>query len=107
LARIFALTAVINPSGTILTSPPGACVSSLFFIGETQLSPKPTTRQALASTLCGGEAIETIHIGRFPPAVANYLFAQRAKFRAFNNFYEKSGQPNRILSFREWLDLPF
>jgi hypothetical protein len=36
-----------------------------------------------------------------------HLFAQRTKFRAFNNFYKKSGQPDQVLSFRAWLDLPF
>ena len=71
------------------------------------MTPKPTTRQAFASTSCGCEAIETYHIGSSPPAGAKYLFAQRAKFRAFNNFYEKSGQPDRMLSLRDWLHLPF
>ena len=36
-----------------------------------------------------------------------HLLSQRTKFRAFNNYYEKSGQPDRVLSFRDWLDLPF
>jgi hypothetical protein len=36
-----------------------------------------------------------------------HLLSQRTKFRASNKYYEKSGQLDMVLSFRDWLDLPF